>query len=266
MLFHKPAAVPAVYPESGVTDFHSHILPGMDDGAADVETSLAMLRAMRRQGILRVVATPHFYPYREDPEKFLARRAHACARLLDAMREAGGGDLPDVLVGAEVAYYNGIGRSKELARLACVGTRTVLIEMPFSRWPDSVVGDLLNVRESRGLCPVVAHVERYIDEQPKGMLDALCAAGILIQANAEAFLERKTARAALYRLTHGQTDLLGTDAHNTDTRRPNLGDALHLLRQKAPGAEDAIAEASAGLLAGALPLAEVIAQTMAPAD
>ena len=49
-----------------MTDFHSHILPGVDDGSKDVEMSVAMLRTLAEQGVDRVVATPHFYPRRED--------------------------------------------------------------------------------------------------------------------------------------------------------------------------------------------------------
>ena len=57
-----------------MTDLHTHILPGMDDGAVSVETSLEMLRMERDQGVDAVVLTPHFYRDRERPEQFLARR------------------------------------------------------------------------------------------------------------------------------------------------------------------------------------------------
>ena len=64
-----------------MVDFHSHILPALDDGSANVEESIAMLRAEAEQGITRVVATPHFYIRRDDPEAFLARRSRSEARL-----------------------------------------------------------------------------------------------------------------------------------------------------------------------------------------
>ena len=57
-------------------DFHSHVLPGMDDGAKDTDESLALLRLTKEQGIDGIVATPHFYPDRENPEDFLLRRSH----------------------------------------------------------------------------------------------------------------------------------------------------------------------------------------------
>ena len=64
------------------TDFHSHILPEIDDGSSSVEESLAMLQAERDQGIQSVVATPHFYAHHDSPERFLKRRAAARQRLL----------------------------------------------------------------------------------------------------------------------------------------------------------------------------------------
>ena len=54
-----------------MTDAHTHILPAMDDGAKDLGTSLAMLRASREQGVDTVVLTPHYYPQKESVESFL---------------------------------------------------------------------------------------------------------------------------------------------------------------------------------------------------
>ena len=89
-----------------MTDLHTHILPGMDDGAPDVETSLAMLREEARQGVDTVVLTPHFYRDRERPEHFLARRARAADRLNSAIQALPGEErraMPRLILGAEVA-------------------------------------------------------------------------------------------------------------------------------------------------------------------
>ena len=67
-----------------LTDFHSHILPGVDDGSTSVEESIAMLRMLSRQGVSHVVATPHFYPNYDDPEQFLRRRKDVYEDLLAA--------------------------------------------------------------------------------------------------------------------------------------------------------------------------------------
>ena len=72
-----------------MTDLHTHILPGMDDGAKTPEESLQMLRMERDQGVDTVVLTPHFYRDRERPEWFLARRrasAEALRQEAEALR------------------------------------------------------------------------------------------------------------------------------------------------------------------------------------
>ena len=70
-----------------VTDFHSHILPGVDDGSSSLEQSLQMLRMEAEQGIRHVVATPHFYARYDAPETFLEKRSRAEALLREAMEK-----------------------------------------------------------------------------------------------------------------------------------------------------------------------------------
>ena len=66
-----------------LTDHHSHILPGIDDGAKNVEMSLEMIRALKQQGVERIVATPHFYAHREDGiDAYLQKRQHAFDTLM----------------------------------------------------------------------------------------------------------------------------------------------------------------------------------------
>ena len=66
-------------------DFHSHVLPGIDDGSDSVETSLRMLDMWRAQKIDCICATPHFYADEDDPESFLSRRSQAYSRLREAI-------------------------------------------------------------------------------------------------------------------------------------------------------------------------------------
>ena len=87
-------------------DFHSHILPGVDDGSVSLEQSIAMLQEEAKQGIHCVIATPHFYPEQEDVDTFLQRRDAAEAALRKEMEKYT--DLPKLLVGAEVFYFSGI--------------------------------------------------------------------------------------------------------------------------------------------------------------
>ena len=70
-----------------IIDFHSHILPGIDDGARNLDTSMAMLEQIREQKVDYMVATPHFYASKDRIDAFLAKRANAWEQLSEAIEE-----------------------------------------------------------------------------------------------------------------------------------------------------------------------------------
>ena len=214
-----------------LTDFHSHVLPGMDDGSADVTMSLEMLRREGMRGIARVVATPHFYARYEDPQRFLQRREQAEQKLRAAMAEQS--DMPELLMGAEVYYFRGIAESEILPKLTIRGTNSILVELPSGRWDDGICRDLTDIWEKRGLTPIVAHIDRYIRPlQTHGIPKLLQQLPVLVQANAEFFLDRTTASMAMKLLKADQIQLLGSDCHNLTDRKPNLAEAIQRIETK----------------------------------
>lgn len=214
-----------------MTDLHSHILPGVDDGSDSVEESLAMLRMEAEQGIGHVVATPHFYPHHDTPQAFLTRRDRAEAALRQAMAAASG--LPALDVGAETYYFRGMSDWDILPELTMGGKRAILIEMPPAPWPDTVFDELAAIRHRRGIIPIIAHIDRYIGPlRTFGIPQRLEALPVLVQANAEFFLDRRTARMAMKMLKAGRIHLLGSDCHHVTERSPNLGAALRRIAGK----------------------------------
>lgn len=214
-----------------VADFHSHILPGIDDGSASVDESLAMLRAAWEQGITRMVATPHFYAHMDTLPGFVQRRQEAWARLHKAM--AGSSNLPRVHLGAEVYYFPGIGDCESLEPLALRDTPYILIEMPMAKWTDSMYRDLEGIYRKQGLIPIVAHVDRYLSPlRTRGIPERLAELPVLVQANASFFLRLSTRGMALRMLKNGRIHLLGSDCHNMDSRPPCLGGALDIIAGK----------------------------------
>lgn len=237
-----------------ICDFHSHILPDMDDGADNTKTALSMLAESRRQGIDAIIATPHFYADRETPESFMERRKKAVSELL-----SGGYDPnlhPTVYLGAEVAYFAGMSNSAGLPDFCVDGTRCILIEMPFSRWNDTVINEIIAVRDALGLRPVIAHIERYISYQHRASLGRLIDGGALIQSNAEFFIDKKTRKKALKLLLRGGIHLIGTDTHGLSERAPNMGEALDIICNHKLGAElmGDIGECTEFVLKKAIPL------------
>ena len=208
-------------------DIHSHILPGVDDGSASVEESLEMLRLSRQQGVTLVFATPHFSAVREAPATFLARRQAAAAQLkLDPET------MPQLRLGAEVAYFGGMSRCQELKELCLEGTSLLLLEMPFAPWTDRMIEEVCNIRQQLGLLPVLAHTERYARSSQMGRYRDRLLQETLFQSNAEYFLHLRTKRKALRQLRDGQIHMLGSDAHNMSSRSPKLGVAAGIIRQK----------------------------------
>ena len=214
-----------------VTDFHSHILPGIDDGSTSVEESIALLRMEAAQGVEHVVATPHFYPNYQSPEEFLQKRADAELKLRREMEKYEG--LPRLSVGAEVYFFHGMSQSVYLKALTIIGKSFIMLEMPESVWTDSMYQELADIHSQQGITPIIAHVDRYLRfSNGRGIPKRLQELPVLVQANASFFLRKTTIRKACHMLRRGQIDLLGSDCHNLTTRTPNLDGAVSCIRNR----------------------------------
>lgn len=218
-----------------MTDCHTHILPRMDDGSRSSEESITMLRMERDQDIDKVILTPHFYAEHESAASFLERRAACFARLRERTDElaSDGEKLPELYLGAEVRYFAGMSRADDIEKLCIGNTRYMLVEMPFDTWSDGVFRDL-EILQSSGIKPVIAHIERFIHFQKHtDNMERLWSMGMLIQSNASFFTEWKTKRTALKLLKEGKIDLLGSDSHRAEGDRvPDIADALTVIEKK----------------------------------
>lgn len=208
-----------------MVDLHSHVLPKMDDGSASPEESAAMLRLSKSHGVTLQVATPHFYAHRDDPEHFLARRSRSHAQIPYDPET-----MPQLLLGAEVAYFGSMSSCDALIPLQISGSGLILVEMPFAPWSKRIIDDVLNLQQL-GLRPVLAHVDRYTGKnQFFEYREALEDQGALFQCNADAFFPMFSKFTKL--LKTGGIHFLGSDAHNLGSRAPQLDKAEKILRKK----------------------------------
>ena len=218
-----------------MTDCHTHILPRMDDGSKSSDESIAMLRMERDQGVKTVILTPHFYADRESAKSFLDRRDASFARLKERTEKlaAEGEQLPELLTGAEVRYFAGMSRADDIDQLCIADARYMMIELPFDTWSDGVFRDL-EILQSSGIRPVIAHIERFIKFQKHtDNLERLWRMDALIQSNASYFTDWRTRCAALRLLKQGRIDLLGSDCHRSDgARAPNIADAIAIIEKR----------------------------------
>ena len=215
-------------------DFHTHLLPNIDDGASSEEMAKAMLEQSKEQGVLTVLLTSHYYGRKRSPEKFLEARAQAYERLKEVAPKG-----MELRLAAEVHFTgDAVPSFKDLARLKIEGTNYILLELPFTtKWREDLLAKVNAFAEETGLTPVLAHIDRYgaFLKEPQ-LLTGLVNAGCLLQLNASAFLEKKTKGFAFALLRHGLAHCLGSDMHDTALRAQNMAAAKAAIYAQGAGA------------------------------
>ncbi len=210
-------------------DFHSHILPNLDDGPKDVKTSLEMLKSAKADGIETVVSTSHIYITDEESiDNFLLRREKAFDILKDAIN-CSKADYPEIVLGSEIHIRRAIGDYRRLDELKIGNTNYILLEMPYSEWKEGHLETVYDIK-SRGLRPIMAHIERFYEY--RNMFDDLKSIGVKFQVNADSFLEKSTRKIMYELFQNGYIHLLGSDMHNMDSRNNNLKEAYKVIEEK----------------------------------
>ena len=211
-----------------LVDVHCHVLPEMDDGSEAVDVSLAILRQEREQGVDVVCATSHYYTRQSSIPDFCARRAEAMERLTAVLTD----DLPRVLPAAEVAYFPHM-EEQDLEPLCIQGTRTLMLEMPFTDWTDLQVETVEALALDCGYQVVLVHPERFcFSGSNRSQLRRLAQLPIGLQVNAGSLIRWQTRRLALDLLQLAPVPLLGSDCHNLTSRPPNLKGGRAVIRRK----------------------------------
>lgn len=220
-------------------DLHSHILPGIDDGAADEAVSLEMARAYVAQGVRAVACTPHILPgvYHNSPQTIRT----AVARLQARLDEEG---LPLYLAtGADNHVVADFVPGLKAGRLLTLGdTRYVLVEPPHNvappRLDDLVFGILL-----AGYMPIITHPERL--KWIEGAYDLVCrlsARGVWMQVTSGSLTGRFGRRPQYWAermVGEGQVQILASDAHDAQRRPPDLDKGFRAA-ERLVGTEEAI--------------------------
>ncbi len=213
-------------------DFHTHILPAIDDGSSGVEESVKLLKILEEQGVRKVVLTPHFYAYSSSAESFLRRRQSALNDLVEAMRDE---EIEiDIYLGCEVLYFEELWRLENLGNYCIEGTKYLLVEMPFDSWADSMIDGIEKII-AKGFIPIIAHFERYLGYHGnKDKVEKLVSIGALLQMNCDCLNHFLSRRKAIKYIKKGYVSALGTDCHNTESRAPQYATANDYLKKKLP--------------------------------
>ena len=189
-------------------DFHAHILPGVDHGSGSFETSVKQLELARRHGVDNIVATSHFYPQSRSCETFLERRDSAYNSLIKEADALG----IKLLLGAEVLVCNAIDRHPDIDRLCISGTKTILLELPFTDFQTDYCRSIFNLVDN-GYEVVMAHADRYDPSWIEETLEA----GARLQLNA-ASLSLFSRKRYFNWLENGDVVAIGSDIHGADKK------------------------------------------------
>lgn len=211
-----------------MTDLHTHILPEMDDGARSVDEALMMLQTQVQQGVDTVALTPHYYGREESIKSFLARREAAYRKLAAA---AEGKPHPEMVLGAEVAWMPDMTEWPDIEKLCYHNTRILMVELPVTPWTDLTFQQLYGLEGRWGIIPMIAHLDRYFNNQRERNIRRLLDTGYPIQISSEAIARPFLRWKAMNMLKYCDAILI-SDCHNMEDRRPNLGDALSIVDKK----------------------------------
>lgn len=203
----------------------------MDDGAANVAMAVDMLRAVAKQGVDTVVATPHFYIGQHMAPTFLKDRQVAYEQLRPHLTE----DMPRLRMGAEVLIREGIS-SFDMRPLCLEGTDILLVEMPFMAPPCWAMEELERLVDVQGLTLMYAHLDRYLPWYSHSDFEMLMdLPGSIMQVNADSIADKKYFGSLCRHLPDTHRMVLGTDMHNMDHRSPRMGQAVKVMSKNRIG-------------------------------
>ena len=199
------------------TDFHCHLLPGMDDGSPSLEVTAAMLDLLSGQGIRKVYATPHYHHHVKPIRAFLEKRDDVLASVGELRSGV------EIIPSAEVALEPRLSEVEDLPLLTMGDSPYILIELPFTARKEWIANEIDNLIYGRHLIPVFAHIERFVPDYPKELTAKIFAAdGAVFQFTVSAFREFTSRRIFKNMVENGRHILLGSDAHGDKHRKPEF--------------------------------------------
>jgi len=210
-------------------DLHTHIIPNVDDGATSFDDALKMLNLEIENNVDTVVLTPHYFlsSYSKTNWDLIIKNYKKLKSLAK--------DLPiKLMLGAEVYYSQLIYEALKQGKVPTINkSKYLLIEFSLTGAYFNIEEVLYNI-QCLGYKPILAHPERYL-YLPISSIENMHNSGILIQMNTSSILKdfgTEIYRRARKMLKLNCVDILSSDAHSLNVRKPNLKSTLELIEKK----------------------------------
>ena len=206
-----------------MVDLHCHILPGIDDGASNIETSVRMCYVAAENGIQKIVATPHVTKL-ENLQKFVERRDEKIEELRYEIEKR---SLHiEIYPGAEVYVGDDIFYADDLNKVTINNSKYILTEFTFGELSADRFLEYLDEIYSMGLTPIIAHPERYSFLQREyNLVNYLAQRDVLFQINADNLAgmgSREEFELAYAMAFNGVASVISSDAHSYHGRSNNM--------------------------------------------
>lgn len=218
-------------------DIHTHILPGMDDGARNTEESTKLVEALYYQGISLIVLTPHFYPHRESLESFLCRREKSYELIRKHYINIDFNLSVEFVVASETLLSENLLWNDDISELCMGDTNYLLLELPFTKeWSHRVYKMIEGLMGKFGIRPIIAHIERYpaINRRAEreDILKNLSDIGCMFQIDTDSVTNIRTRHSMLKLIKSGWVDFVGSDCHDTTVRKPQFDKFNEIIQKK----------------------------------
>lgn len=212
-------------------DFHSHILPGVDDGAASIEDTMQLIKEASKAGFTKIISTSH---YVEEQYEYDEATRQQFLEILNSGIKTLGGDI-QLYLGSEIyASYNMIELLTEGKASSINNSRYVLFELPMQNEFTSLKNIIYNLF-ANNYVPIIAHPERYsyVKDDPNWLIE-LIELGVLFQANYGSIIGiygKQAQKTVKQLLKNNMIHFLGSDVHKPQSIYSKMPEILQELEK-----------------------------------
>lgn len=213
-----------------IYDLHTHILPCIDDGAENLSETLTLVKTLKNQGVCGAAATPHFFARMRGVDEAVDRRNEVFKRANEVFVANDFRVVPSF----EVRCFAGMSRLDGIQKLCYGNSNYILLELPYNgSITPKMLEEIVSLNLSKGLKPIMAHIERYttldgFDDLISLINDGYAEAHINTPSLNSLLLKGKT----LKLIKSGAAGLIASDTHNLKKRPPEWDKALSVARKK----------------------------------